>query len=55
MKGLRQRKEAEYYPAIRKNILPFVATPTRMALEGSMLSAVSQRDKYNLISLICEI
>ena len=46
----------EYYSAIKKNeILPFAAT--WMDLEGIRLNEVSQteKDKYCLISLICEI
>ena len=46
----------EYYLAIEKNeILPFTAT--WMDREGIMLSKVSQteKDKYHMISLICEI
>ena len=43
----------EYYSAIRrKQILPFA---TWMELEGIMLSKISQaeKDKYQMISLIC--
>ena len=46
----------EQYSAIKKKeILPFVTT--WMDLEGIMLSEVSQteKDKYNVISLICII
>ena len=46
----------EYYSAIkRKEILPFATT--WMDLEGIMLSEISQaeKDKYHMISLICEI
>ena len=46
----------EYYSAIRKNeIMLFVAT--WMNLEIIILSEVSQteKDKYHMISLICEI
>ena len=46
----------EYYSAIKKNeIMPFAAT--WMALEIIILSEVSQKkkDKYHMISLICEI
>ena len=46
----------EYYSAIKKNeILPFAAA--WMNLEGIMLSEISQteKDKYCMISLICEI
>ena len=49
-------KEAYYYSAIKKNeILPFAAT--WMDLEDIMLSEISQteKDKYCMISLICEI
>ena len=50
------RYTMEYYSAIIKNeILPFAAT--WMDLEGIMLSEISQteKDKYCMISLICEI
>ena len=43
----------EYYPAIKKNEMPFAAT--WMDLEGIMLSEISQRDKYCMISLVCGI
>ena len=46
----------EYYSAIKKNeIMPFAGT--WMDLEIVILSAVSQRekDKYNVIPLICVI
>ena len=46
----------EYYSAIQKNeILPFAIT--WMDLEGIMLSEISQteKDKYCMLSLICEI
>ena len=46
----------EYYSAIKKSkILPFVAT--WMNMEGIMLSEVSQteKDKYCMTSLICDI
>ena len=46
----------EYYSAIKKNrILPFAAT--WLDLEGIMLSEITQteKDKYCMISLICEI
>ena len=46
----------EYYSAIKKNeIIPFAAT--WMELEIIILSKVSQteKDKYHMISLICEI
>ena len=46
----------EYYSAIKENeIMPFAAT--WMALEIIILSEVSQKkkDKYHMISLICEI
>ena len=45
----------EYYSAIKKNeIMPFAAT--WMNLEIIILSEVSQeeKDKYHMISLICE-
>ena len=42
----------EYYSAIKKNkIMSFVAR--WMDLEISILSEVSQKDKYHMISLIC--
>ena len=41
----------EYYSAAKKNeIMPFAAT--RMDLEIIILSEVSQKDKYHMISLI---
>ena len=46
----------QYYSAIRKKqILPFATT--WMELEGFMLSEISQpeKDKYQMISLICGI
>ena len=46
----------EYYSAIKKNdILPFATT--WMDLEGIMLSEIIyiEKDKYCMISLICEI
>ena len=46
----------EYYLAIKKNkILPFVTT--QMDLKGVLLSEISQteKDKYHMISLICEM
>ena len=46
----------EYYSAIRKRqILPFATT--WMELEGIMLSEISQveKDKYQMISLICGV
>ena len=46
----------EYYLAIRrKQILPFATT--WMELEGIMLSEISQveKDKYQMISLICGV
>ena len=45
----------EYYPAIKKNeILLF---ETRMDLESIMLTEMSQKekDKYDIISLLCGI
>ena len=45
-----------YYSAIRrKQILPFATT--WMELEGIMLSEISQveKDKYQMISLICGV
>ena len=46
----------EYYSAIRrKQILPFATT--WMELEGIMLSEISkvEKDKYQMISLICGV
>ena len=46
----------EYYSAIKKNeIMPFAAT--WMQLEIIILNEISQteKDKYHIISLICEI
>ena len=45
----------EYYMAIKSEILPFATT--WMDLEGIMLGEISQteKDKYHMISLICEI
>ena len=44
----------EYCSAIKKNeIMPFTAT--WMDLEIIILSEVSQKDKYHMISLICGI
>ena len=48
--------KVKYYSAIKKNeILSFVAT--WMGLGGIMLSEISQpeKDKYYMISLLCEI
>ena len=45
----------EYYLAVKKKILPFVTV--WMDLENIMLSEINQsgKDKYYMISLICEI
>jgi len=44
----------EYYSAITKNkIMPFAAT--RMELETLIMSEVSQKDRYHMISLISGI
>ena len=44
----------EYYSAIKKNeIMSFAAT--RMDLEIIILSEISQKDKYHMISLTCGI
>ena len=46
----------EYYSVVKKNeILPFVTT--WMDLEGIILHEIShtEKDKYNMISLICGI
>ena len=46
----------EYYPAIKKNEILLLVT-TCMDLEGITLSEThqSEKDKYHMISLICEI
>ena len=46
----------EYYSAITKNKMLLCAT-VWMDLEGIMLKEISQteKDKYHVISLICEI
>ena len=44
----------EYYSATKKDeILPFVTT--QMDLENILLSEMSEKDKYCMISLICRI
>ena len=44
----------EYYSAIKKNeIMPFAAT--WMDIEMIILSEISQKEKYHMISLICGI
>ena len=43
----------EYYSAIKKDIMPFAAT--WMELENLILSEMSQKDKYHMISLITGI
>ena len=43
----------EYYSAIKKKEMPFVAT--LMDLEIVILSKISQIEKYHMISLICGI
>ena len=43
----------EYYSAIKNEIMPLAGT--RMQLEIIILSEVSQKDKYHIISLICGI
>ena len=45
----------EYYSAVKKKILPLVAT--LMDLDTIMLSEISQseKDKYYMVSLICGI
>ena len=44
----------EYYSAIKKNeMMPFAATWRE--LEIIILSEVSQKDKYHMISLLCGI
>ena len=45
----------EYYLAVNKKILPFMAA--RIDLENIMLSEISQseKDKYHMISLVCGI
>ena len=50
------KEEVEYYLAINgKQILPFATT--WMELESIMLSEISQveKDKYQMISLICGV
>ena len=42
-----------YYSAIKKNVLLFAATC--IDLENIMLSEMSEKDKYSMISLICRI
>ena len=56
IKKVRYIYTMEYHSAIKKNeIMPFAAT--WMDLEGIMLSEISQteKDKYCMFSLICEI
>ena len=44
----------KYCPAIKRNeIMPSVAT--WMDLERFILSEVSQTEKYNMASLVCEV
>ena len=44
----------QYYLAIKRDdTLPFVTT--WIDFEGLMLSEISQKDKYNMISLICRL
>ena len=43
----------EYYLTITNKILPFATTG--MDLEGIMLSEMSDKDKFCMISLICGI
>ena len=44
----------KYYSAIKKTeIMPFEAT--WMDLEIIILSEINQKDKYHMISLMCEI
>ena len=45
----------EYYSAVKNKVLPF--TTVLMNLENIMLNVISQaeKDKYYMISLICEI
>ena len=45
----------EYYPAIKKKVLPFATL--WVDLENITLSEISQskKDKYHMISLICGI
>ena len=54
VKKMRYIYTTEYYLAIKKNeIMPFATTC--VDLEMIMLSKVNQKDKYHMISLICEI
>ena len=42
-----------YYSAIRNEIMPFTAS--QMQLEIIILSEVSQKDQYHMITLMCRI
>ena len=54
IKKIRYINTMEYYSAIKKNeIMPFAAT--WMQPDIIILSEVSQKDKYHMISLICGI
>ena len=55
LKKMRYIYTMEYSSAIKKNEMPFAAT--WMDLEMIILSGISQKekDKYQMISLICEI
>ena len=43
----------KYYTSIKNEMLPLAITWVN--LEGIMLSKMSEKDKYSLISLICKI
>ena len=45
----------EYYSAIKNEILPSVHLFTWLDIEDIMISEMREKDKYHMISLICEI
>ena len=46
----------EYYSAIKKNkTMPFVATQIYLEIVKPSEVSLTQKDKYNMISLICRI